>query len=87
MINDAIEEENEQSKEKAELLTERQLGRLLPPKDFFALRDSLFKVWIDSMPKDDTPEEENEETPPEVPAETNESDELPDDGADELGKN
>jgi hypothetical protein len=87
MINDAIEEENERSKEKSELLSERQLGRLLPPKDFFTLRDSLFEAWIDSMPKDDKPEDESEEASPEVPAETDESEELPDDGADELEKN
>lgn len=68
MINDAIEEQNETGKEKIETLSEKQLGRLLTPKDFVALRDSLLKAWVDGMPADED-EEASDEAEAENPAE------------------
>jgi len=57
LLNDAIEEQNERSKDKVALLTEHQVGRLLKAQDYFPLQRIIIEAWKESFPQSQTSDE------------------------------
>lgn len=61
LLNDAIEEQNRNSKEKLDLATEQQLGRVFRSGDYLVMRTLIIQVWNASNDIDKSAAEDEEE--------------------------